>query len=294
MTYTSYTGQRGDDYQTSESYTELDANGNTVTKTRSVTQTRWTWVSGEVQHFFDDVLICASQSIPDAMIATLEPWDLNELQGFRAEFLSGFKTERYAVSLEDGFARAREIMDGTIRQLCCQDIGGDHQQLNDVKTKHLGVTFKHLLLPVWVASYRYNDRLFQILVNARTGEVVGRRPYSVAKIVGLVVAIIVFVLMMVFLIARSQGGPPEGFATACGSDCPSAATGSTRIRVCRDHRLRGAQPVDGRADDAAGISGAFSDGIQPFDSRRRPADRVPNNPHRRTAARFRPDQYGVC
>src|SRR5439155_17500153 len=70
------------------------------------------------------------------------------------------------------------------------------------------VTFKHLLLPVWLASYRYRDTLYQILVNARTGEVVGRRPYSVAKIVSLIVAIIVAAGLLLFMIARAQGAGP--------------------------------------------------------------------------------------
>jgi hypothetical protein len=221
MTYTHYSGQRGDDYQDTEHYTETDANGNTVTRSRSVTRTNWTWVSGEVQHFFDDVLVCASKSLPDDLIFKLEPWDLKALEGFKPEFLSGFKTERYAVDLQDGFGKARQIMDVTIRQLCCKDIGGDHQSLNEVKTQHLGVTFKHLLLPVWVASYRYRDTLYQILVNARTGEVVGRRPYSFAKIVTLVITVVALALLIWFLIARSQGvrmgrfadsSPSPGFA----------------------------------------------------------------------------------
>jgi hypothetical protein len=60
-----------------------------------------------------------------------------------------------------------------------QDIGGDHQQIATLNTRHLGVTFKHILLPIWIASYRYREQLYQIMVNARTGEVVGRRPFSV-------------------------------------------------------------------------------------------------------------------
>jgi DNA-directed RNA polymerase subunit RPC12/RpoP len=209
MTFTHYTGQRGDDYQDSESYTEQDADGNTVTRTRSVTRTRWYPVAGDVQHFFDDVLVCASKSLPDDMVATLEPWDLKALEGFRPEFLSGFKTERYAIGLEDGFGRARQIMDGHIRRLCCQDIGGDHQTLDQVQTKHQGVSFKHLLLPVWVASYRYQNELFQILINARTGEVVGRRPYSMAKIVSLVLILAVLALLAWFLFAKANGAPVQ-------------------------------------------------------------------------------------
>src|SRR5439155_13379858 len=96
---------------------------------------------------------------------------------------------------------------GTIRQLCCQDIGGDHQRLDEVNTKHLGVIFKHSLLPVWLASYRYRDKLYQILVNARTGEVVGRRPYSVAKIVSLIVAIILAAALIFFIVSRAHSAP---------------------------------------------------------------------------------------
>ena len=77
---------------------------------------------------------------------------------------------------------ARAVMDQKIAALCRADIGGDHQQLNDVKTKHLGVTFKHLLLPAWHSSYHYRDRLFHIVINARTGEVQGQRPISWAKV----------------------------------------------------------------------------------------------------------------
>src|SRR5262249_9700549 len=197
----------GDDYQATETYTETDADGNTSTKTRTVTRTNWTWVSGEVQHFFDDVLVCGSRSVPSDLVTTLEPWDLDKLAPFKAEFLASFTTERYAVGLEEGFGIARTIMDGTIRQLCCQDIGGDHQRLDEGNTKHLGVTFKHWLLPVWLASYRYRDKLFQILVNARTGEVVGRRPYSVAKIVSLIVAIVLAAALIFFVVSRARGAP---------------------------------------------------------------------------------------
>lgn len=205
MTYTHYSGQRGDNYQTVETYTDRDAQGNLVTRTRTVTRINWTWVSGEVQHFFDDVLVCSSKSIPGDLIVSLEPWDLDQLNSFKAEYLSGFTTERYAVDLEEGFGVAKTIMDGTIRQLCCQDMGGDHQRLDEVNTRHMGVTFKHLLLPVWLASYRYREQLFQLLVNARTGQVCGRRPYSVAKIASLILLILLVAAIAVVAVSKAQG-----------------------------------------------------------------------------------------
>ena len=54
-TDTSYTGQRGENYTVSESYT-ANENGKNVTRTRQVTKTRWYPASGRVKNTFDDVL----------------------------------------------------------------------------------------------------------------------------------------------------------------------------------------------------------------------------------------------
>ncbi|HZU38743.1 MAG TPA: hypothetical protein VFA18_22640, partial [Gemmataceae bacterium] len=83
MTYTHYRGERGDDYQDTETYTEADANGQQVTRTRQVTKTRWTSVSGEVQHYFENVLICASRGVSESYLNRLAPWDLPKLEEFR-------------------------------------------------------------------------------------------------------------------------------------------------------------------------------------------------------------------
>jgi DNA-directed RNA polymerase subunit RPC12/RpoP len=217
MTITRYNGERGDNYTVSETYTERNAQGHMETKTRQVTKTRWTMVSGEVRHFFDDVLICGSKGIPEAHVNGVGPWPLEELEGFRPEVLSGFQTERYGVSLKDGFEEAKGIMDGHIRTLCCQDIGGDQQRLSTVKTRHLGVTFKHILLPVWLAAYRYKDQPYQIVVNGRSGKVSGSRPYSWVKITLLVLLIVAAIGLLLWLLfsfgagAAKSVGPSVGF-----------------------------------------------------------------------------------
>ena len=61
------------------------------------------------------------------------------------------------------------------------------------------ITFKHLLLPVWISAYRFQDKIYQVLVNARTGEVQGARPYSPWKIVGLVVLLVLVGLVLLYL-----------------------------------------------------------------------------------------------
>src|SRR5262245_61532387 len=204
MTYTKYRGMRGDDYQETEYYTERDANGNEVQRSRTVTRTNWYPVSGEVQHFFDDLLVCGSKSIPPHLLDELEPWDTGELEPFQDSFLAGLKTERYAVDLRAGLKIAKQMMQPTIHSLVRQDIGGDHQRIEATDTRYLGVTFKHCLLPVWVASYHYHEKLFQILINGRTGKVSGERPWSWMKIIRLVAIIVLVVGAIIALVMTFQ------------------------------------------------------------------------------------------
>jgi DNA-directed RNA polymerase subunit RPC12/RpoP len=263
MTYTHYTGERGDDYTETESYTdtemytETDADGNSVTRsrpvtrTRQVTKTRWSSVSGEVDHFFDDILIYASQSLPEELVGKLEPWQLEELDDFKAEYLSGFQTERYTIGLRDGFGKAREIMDAEIRGLCRQDIGGDHQRLETVRTQHVGITFKHILLPVWLAAYRYYDQPYQILINGRSGRVAGTRPYSWVKILLLVLFIIAMILALFAVIAglaaaAGHGQRPVGREAAAVVGCVmrTRADALEAPGVCGRHRCVCASTLD--------------------------------------------------
>lgn len=196
-TFTKYTGQRGDHYYVTESYTTIE-NGKTVTRTRQVQKTRWSPARGNVSKFFDDMLVVGSHSLPKKYSYKLEPWDLNNLVPFNKSYLSGFITEKYQIGLECGFDIAKDIMNPKIRSLICRDIGGDVQRIISMNTKYDNITFKHLLLPVFVSAYKFKGKLYQFLVNGRTGEVQGQRPYSWIKIaltvlLGLgVIALIVF------------------------------------------------------------------------------------------------------
>src|SRR5688572_19613838 len=108
-----YTGERGDDYWDTESYTALE-NGRSVRRSRQVRKTRWRRVSGHVFNRFDDVLVLASHSLPRKCADALEPWDLKSLVPYRDEYLSGFVCETYQVGLEEGFVQAKAVMDETI------------------------------------------------------------------------------------------------------------------------------------------------------------------------------------
>jgi DNA-directed RNA polymerase subunit RPC12/RpoP len=204
MTYTYYEGQRGEDYSETEWYTAI-VHGKSERRSRTVTKTRWYSVSGEVRHFFDDVLVCGSESLPHDLIDDLGDYDLDALEPFRPDYLSGFKTERYAVGLKDGLRRAKVLMEPVIDSLIRSDIGGDRQRIDSKRTRYSAITFKHLLMPAWVAVYRYHDKTFQVLVNGRSGKVTGYRPYSYWKIAALI-ALITFVVGVIAILVMTFGG----------------------------------------------------------------------------------------
>jgi hypothetical protein len=201
-TTSDYTGQRGDDYWDTETYSSVE-NGKHVTRTRRVRKTRWWPVSGTVSNSFDDVLVLASRSLPEECARELEPWDLANLTPYQDEFLSGFVAESYQIGLPEGFEIAKSLVAPEIEQTIGADIGGDHQRISSVETHYFNITFKHLLLPVWISAYLYGGKTYRFLVNARTGEVQGERPYSWVKITLAILAALV-VIGIVLLIISGQ------------------------------------------------------------------------------------------
>jgi predicted RNA-binding Zn-ribbon protein involved in translation (DUF1610 family) len=194
-TSTDYQGERGIDYQTTES-SPVTENGKVEMKTRTVTRTRWNSVSGHVDNTFDDVLVVASKSLPKLFVENLEPWGLESMVPFDERYLSGFKTESYQIDLKEGFDDAKTKMNDKIKSSVCRDIGGDRQRITTLNTTYNSITFKHILLPIWISAYLYNDKIYRFLINGRTGEVQGERPYSKIKITLaiLVVVIVVFII----------------------------------------------------------------------------------------------------
>lgn len=203
-TTSSYVGQRGDYYYETQHYTTME-NGKSVSKTRQVRKIRWRSARGTVSKLFDDILVPATQSLPQKCIEKLEPWDLQNLVPFEKSFLSGFIAEKYAIDLEGGFDRAKQIADVTIRKLIKRDIGGDEQRITRVNTNYSDITFKHLLLPVYVCAYRFKEKLYRFLINGRTGEVQGERPWSWIKLTVLALGIATAIGIGILLYLNSNG-----------------------------------------------------------------------------------------
>ncbi len=214
---TAYLGQRGDNYTVRE---RAVVNGKPTTVTR--VKVRWRRAAGRVRLAFDDVLAVGSTSLPSGMVEGLEPWDLDALEPYRPAMLAGFDAEAYSLGLRQGLGAARARMDALIARAVRRDIGGDHQRIDDMRTQLSDVTFKHVLLPIWIAAYRYDGRPFRFVVNARTGKVQGERPYSKWKIALAVIAALIALAIGAILYQGAQGG---GFRLGGDAGTPFAVAG---------------------------------------------------------------------
>ena len=165
---------------------------------------RWTLVRGSVARFFDDVLVVASTALPERFRRALVHWDLTRLEPYQPEYLAGFRAEAYTIELEAAFDEAREIMDRQIRRDVKFDIGGDRQRVDHVDTKLSDMTFKHILVPVWIAAYKFRGRSFRFVVNGQTGQVTGERPWSTWKIALAVIAGLIVAAIAGYFYAQGQ------------------------------------------------------------------------------------------
>jgi len=199
QTASRYSGERGTVYYVTRTVTR---DGKRVQQREA--RVRWNGVSGRVARFFDDVLVLASTSLPKRFTDALEPWDLSALEPYAPEYLAGFRAEGYTVKLPDGFAEARVHMNRIIERDVKFDIGGDRQRVHSVDTDLSGLTFKHILLPVWLAAYKYRGRTFRFVVNGRTGRVQGERPYSTLKITIAVILGLIAAGIAGYFIAQAQ------------------------------------------------------------------------------------------
>lgn len=128
------------------------------------------------------MLVVAATGLPQKRISALEPWPLNKCTPFSQQVLAGFLARTYDIPLDDGFVAGKTLMDTAITVEVKRRIGGDVQRIDSIHTRHDAITYKHLLLPVWMLAYRYGKKSYQVVVNAGTGEVQGDRPYSWIKI----------------------------------------------------------------------------------------------------------------
>ncbi|PJK12832.1 zinc ribbon domain-containing protein [Lysobacteraceae bacterium NML07-0707] len=192
-----WTADAGYHYYETEQY--RDNSGNL--QTRQVQHTRWEPASGRVQHFFDDELVPGSSGVHQELLREVEPFPTKtDLKPYSPEYVRGWTVERYQIDLPTAAKQSHQQMQGKLRQICIRQIPGDTYRDLQINADYQGRTFKHILAPVWLVSYTYGSKTFQIVANGYTGQIAGERPYSWVKIfLASLAALIVIGIVLYFM-----------------------------------------------------------------------------------------------
>jgi predicted RNA-binding Zn-ribbon protein involved in translation (DUF1610 family) len=187
--------EAGHYYYTTETY--RDSKGNR--QTRQVRHTRWEPASGEVRHFFDDEPIPGTHGVPHDLLAEVEPFPTAELVPYDTAFLSGFVVEHYQIVLFDAAERSRDAMTMKLYKMAAAQVPGDTHRNLQIHPQFSGQTFKHVLVPLWLLTYNYGTKVFQVVVNGYTGAMAGRYPKSPWKVALLVLLVIIIAFVVILL-----------------------------------------------------------------------------------------------
>ena len=190
-TVSSYHGEYGIDH------TKKDKDGNTHTTTE------WHKTSGTHREFIDDELVLASKNHDSSMLHKLEPFDTANNKSYKPEYIAGFVAERYSLGLKDAWKTATRSIKEKLNRHISDNIKiekrADRVRNLTLETDFSNITYKYLLLPIWVSNFKYNDKVFQFMVNGQTGKVAGKTPISVPKVIITVVAVIAIIAILYYL-----------------------------------------------------------------------------------------------
>lgn len=195
-TETEYSGQRGD------TYTVVVGNGDNQ---RTETRVRWSYRAGVVRNNFDDIAELANTGFDAKRVRDLEPWPTQNATPYTPEFLAGHMARTYDNDAGEVLPAAKSRMEAEIELTVRSDIGGDQQRISQLSTAWHSLSYKYVLLPIWLLTVIYQGQAFQVFINGITGEVQGDRPYSKIKIAfaTVIAIIIVIAAFIVFRKVRS-------------------------------------------------------------------------------------------
>ncbi len=169
----------------------------TNSKGQRTRHTRWEYAAGHVSTDFDDVLVPASKGVHTNLLEQLQPFPTTtDLLPYDPGYLSGWVVEQYQIDLIQGAQNSRQRMDALLRAQCIAQIRADTHRNLQMSPDYSAQTFKHILLPVWLLSYTYGTKTYQVAVNGSTGKITGEYPLSWVKIT--IAIIIVLIALMTF------------------------------------------------------------------------------------------------
>ncbi|MCL4560268.1 MAG: TFIIB-type zinc ribbon-containing protein [Chloroflexi bacterium] len=164
-------------YERTERY--YDA-GSKSWQTRTVID--WRWQSGQVEVPIRDLLGMGAKNISPHILAQIEPYDLSSLTAYDPGFLAGWKAKSYDIPLQPAWDAARVEMREHARDACMEDIPTHHVRNFSMSADFNDESWRLILLPVYLATYQFAQKTYQVMVNGQTGSVAGQKPVAWWKV----------------------------------------------------------------------------------------------------------------
>ncbi len=173
---------------------------------------RWVQRSGEEFEMFDDILVPGIKAMQLKELQSIEPFGLKELLAFSTDFLPGWNALMYDFPMAEASLRAREKVVLQARRGLYSRIepGREKRNISFGAGKWSDMTYKQILLPLWVGVYTYRGKSYRLLVNGQNGKVGGTKPVdnlnlALLILVGLVLLAVLVFLIMVFVRSANAG-----------------------------------------------------------------------------------------
>ncbi len=159
---------------------------------RTQTYIVWRNISGNFNRFFNDIAITAGNKIDQKTLNKLGYSDASYNRVYDDEYLLGYMAYGAEKNLSDGWKEACAVMDEILRKEILSQYSYDVVSYLNVSTSHANVTYKYVMLPVYVGNYKYGKKTYNFTVNGVTGVVTGKYPVSpirvsIAVVLGLAV-----------------------------------------------------------------------------------------------------------
>ncbi len=189
------------DTDTYSTYTAKYGKNRTVRngKNESVV-TDWYFTSGDYRKFIDDQLVCGSDRHEQKVLEKIEPFDTEDNKAYKPEYLAGFAAERYSTGLDDAWKTAQGLihkkLEGDISSLIRSTYSADQVSNIEMKTDFSKITYKYLMLPVWISSFQYNQKIYQFMVNGQSGKVGGKTPLSAFRVLLAILLVIAIIVLL--------------------------------------------------------------------------------------------------
>jgi len=124
----------------------------------------------------DDHLMAGTAHVSRAILRQVAPFDLDGLVDYEPGYLAGWQAKAYDVQLQEAWEVAKEEIREQAKRACIADTGSSHVRNFRMTADFADERWRYTLLPVYLASYPFEGRTFQVMVNGQTGTVAGQKP----------------------------------------------------------------------------------------------------------------------